>query len=204
MRYFLLISVVALSLGAYPYPKNNLIVEPGPPDCITNHADSSGLYTISINVIGHNFSGLLLLKKNNDSTIRAIMLSEMGPKILDFNLMPSDYKVNYAMKQLRRKIILKALYADFAGITGISTYGKPSVTSQNDSLNIISYKVSSNKNMIYSTNHKSSNSYAQIIDKQKKEAVIFYFCKDINSGPDSIFLQHCNFNMDIRLKKINR
>jgi hypothetical protein len=201
MRYFLLISLIALSLLVYPFSKSNQIVEPKL-ECITNNADSTGLYTISINISDNNFSGLLLFKKNNDSTIRAVMLSEMGPKILDIDLMPSSYKVNFAIKQLRRKFILKALYADFAGITGISTYRKPLEIIITDSLSIKSCKLSSNKIITYSTNSKSSNICAQIIDKQKKEAIIFYFCKEVNSCPDSIFLQHCNFNMDIRLKKI--
>ena len=152
----------------------------------TNRNDSSGLYTVNLSIYNNNFSGLLLFKKTSDSSIRAVLTTEMGPKILDLELYNTKYKVNYTIKQLNKKIILKSLYTDFASISGILRYN--------------------NKDERYFLQHFDTlkNCFVtELLNKKGRELEICYFCNKTEKSADSVFLQHFNFKMTMELRKIN-
>jgi hypothetical protein len=153
---------------------------------IINSSDSTGLYSASLTAYNNNFSGLLFFKKTSDSSIRVALTSEMGPKILDLELYNNHYKVNYAVKQLKKKIILKSLYTDFASIAGI-----------------LKYDTGNERYFKYLNDSVSNSSKTVLYNKNGQELEISYFCGNKEQNADSIFLQHFNFKMRIELRKIN-
>ena len=181
MKYLLLISIIVY------FTFNNCLAQTNySSQCnVINRNDSSGLYKFYLSVYNNNISGLLLFKKTSDSTIRAVLTSEMGPKIIDLELNNTSYKVNFAIKQLRKKIILKSFYTDFASIAGILKFNKESgryFSEQSDSSKL-------NKTVLY--------------NKKGQELEIYYFCNNNKTNADSVFLQHFNFKMRIELRKID-
>lgn len=68
---------------------------------------------MSIEAYGNNFGGIVVCKKLNSNHYRFAFLNEFGGKMLDFELENQEMKVNYAMEQLDRKIILNMLQKDF-------------------------------------------------------------------------------------------
>jgi hypothetical protein len=197
MKYLQLISlsflVIALC-GAWDNNNQQCIVTEG--------KDSTGLYSINLKIYNKNFSGLLLFKKHTDSTIRTIIASEMGPKILDLELLPETYSVNFVIKKLNKKIILNSLYNDFGAISGIFTLNKIKGSSTNSN-NETHYKLLSGKEISIKSDSVQNCTITQFFNKKEKELVIYYFCNSSHQMCDSIFLKHYNFKMNIILKRIN-
>jgi len=170
--------------------------------CLTQPNDSTGVYAIQYNILTYNLTGLLIYKKLNDSTYRAIITSEMGPKILDIILYQDDYKLNFAIKQLKRKVVIKSFYNDLVSITGLNSRHAASNTSVTDSMVTINYTLSKKNNLIYSNNLINTISNATYIVKGEKKFTIHYFYGQKNTQVDSIFLKHWDYKMDMELRKI--
>jgi len=77
-------------------------------------AFSVALYNTSIDVVGNHLSGLLLIKKMPDSTIRMVFSNEMGFKFFDFEFSPGGgFRVYSVYKKMNRKAVIKTLRHDF-------------------------------------------------------------------------------------------
>ena len=87
---------------------------------LSGASDSSTLYNINVDLRNFRFSGLMLLVKKNDSTLRMVINSEIGPKFIDIELYPSGYKCIYVFPKVNRKRVLRALHEDFGAIFGIT------------------------------------------------------------------------------------
>lgn len=86
-------------------------IESFTPDFLNSFQEKS--FKISIDAYGNNFGGIVVCKKINPNHYRFAFLNEFGGKMLDFELENQEMKVNYAMEQLDRKIILNMLQKDF-------------------------------------------------------------------------------------------
>lgn len=77
-------------------------------------AFSVALYSTSVEVVGNHLSGLLLIKKMPDSTLRMVFSNEMGFKFFDFEFAPDgNFKVYSIIKKMNRKSVIKTLRKDF-------------------------------------------------------------------------------------------
>lgn len=70
-------------------------------------------YKISIDAYGNQFGGILVAKKLDFNYFRFAFLNEFGGKMLDFELNQGELKLNYALEQLNKKVILNLLKKDF-------------------------------------------------------------------------------------------
>ena len=93
ISFFILMGISISGFAQNDFPNNM---------CITQMDDSVGLYTINYHILNYDFTGLLLFKRMNDSCYRAVLTSEMGPKILDMYLFENDFKLNFAIDQINR------------------------------------------------------------------------------------------------------
>jgi len=75
---------------------------------------SEGSFKISIEAFDNHFGGILVAKKLETNHYRFAFINEFGGKLLDFELIDRKLKLNYAIEQLDRKIILNMLEKDFA------------------------------------------------------------------------------------------
>src|SRR5690606_16993479 len=73
-----------------------------------------GSFKISIEAFDNHFGGILVAKKLEKNHFRFAFINEFGGKLLDFELIDKELKLNYAIEQLNRKIILNMLEKDFA------------------------------------------------------------------------------------------
>lgn len=168
-----------------------------------NPRDSIGLYNINVEINKYNFSGLLLLKKTNDSTIRLVMNSEMGPKLLDMELLPSGYKIIYAFKKLNKKRILKIFYEDFGALCCIIIRKKCPIVDNNLSSTEFTFNMGKKRKIIYTADSLSHKFISGRIEERKTSKSIFhYFYAPGTSEISSMKLKHQNFRMTILLNKI--
>ena len=64
-------------------------------------------------VYGNDISGILIIKKISDSTHRVVMTSDFGNKMIDFEISENDFKLNYVLPDLDKKMVINFLKNDF-------------------------------------------------------------------------------------------
>src|SRR6186713_2701013 len=115
MRYLLLISCLIIHAGCTSVYKD-LQHTTGDIHRIDRFRPviTTALYKIEVNVIGKYLSGLLLLKKMPDSSLRMVFSNEMGFKFFDFAFLPDgSFKVFSIIKQMDKKAVKTTLRKDF-------------------------------------------------------------------------------------------
>lgn len=152
-------------------PKISLTGEFFTPSYMKNFQENS--FKISIEAYGNHFGGILVAKRLENQHFRFAFLNEFGGKMLDFELIDSKLKLNYAIDELNRKTILNLLEKDFAMIFGenLTIVQK---FNQGEKIQIETYSASLNRRMKYSietTDEKETK--AELIKKQI-EAVADY------------------------------
>lgn len=174
LNRFFLFSILFLGLitaHSCSMPKISLTGEFFTPSYMKNFQENS--FKISIEAYGNHFGGILVAKRLENQHYRFAFLNEFGGKMLDFELIDSKLKLNYAIDELNRKTILNLLGKDFAMIFGENL---PIVQkfNQGEKIQIETYSASLNRRMKYSietTDEKETK--AELIKKQI-EAVADY------------------------------
>jgi hypothetical protein len=199
MRHLTLISCIIVVCMAW----GKLVAQPALPD-LCNTTDSIGLYNITMEFSKNTLSGLLILKKTNDSTLRLVLNAEMGPKLLDLELSPTGYKTIYAFKKLNRKRILNTFYEDFGSLSGILIRNKDFVIDSSQIGEIFTYNLGKQKKIVYSSEPSNARIISGKMEDGKSVKTIFnYFYDPATFTISSMKLEHQHFRMVILLNKIS-
>lgn len=89
-------------------------IETFTPPYLENFTEES--FKVSIEAFGNHFGGIMLAKRMGENHYRFAMINEFGGKLLDFELINQELKLNYAIDQLDRKMLLNLLEKDFSMI----------------------------------------------------------------------------------------
>lgn len=179
-----------------------LVAQPALPDlCNTN--DSVGLYKITMEFSKNTLSGLLILKKTNDSTLRLVLNAEMGPKLLEMELSPMGYKTIYVFKKLNKKRVLRTFYEDFGALSGILVWNKTSILDTSQFPQSFTYNLGKQKKIIYITEPANVRiNSGKVMDGKYVNTIFYYFYDPSIFGVSSLKLEHQHFRMVIILNKI--
>ena len=72
------------------------------------------LYKTTVDVVGNHLSGLLLIKKMPDSSIRMVFSNEIGFTFFDFEFAADGkFKVYSIIKKMNKRSVIKTLQHDF-------------------------------------------------------------------------------------------
>lgn len=71
------------------------------------------LYKAKIEAFGNQTGGILVIKKLNTAHHRIVFTTEFGAKIFDFEFEAADFKVNYIIEALDKKLLIRVLQRDF-------------------------------------------------------------------------------------------
>jgi hypothetical protein len=163
---------------------------------------STAWYDASVNVAGKHISGLLLVKNMPDGSTRLLFSNEAGVTFFDFEFGENgSFKVHKVIRQLDRKPVLDVLNEDFALILQRYFQGKPAQTLQNEKGELL-FAYPLGKETAYFIIGKDCGSLKefQLGSRRKRKTSVVYFGEV--TSPDSIFLKHHTFNMDIKLRKL--
>jgi hypothetical protein len=192
LRFVSLILLTSITLNAFSqHSVNGLLI------------NSNDVFVTTIDVYGKSIDGLTIFDVKDSATVRVLFTTIGGPKLLDLEMTPTSYKVNYAIKKLNKKVILKALYEDFATISGLYLMLPISAVSDEEGDSILykhqTFNISKNKDVCYIA---SSGEYHSAKMKGKKKTLfdIVYFYEGYSL--QTIVLTHHNFNMKITLTKL--
>ena len=160
------------------------------------------LYRTKADVVGNHLSGLLLIKKMPDSSLRLVFANEMGFTYFDFEFAENGkFKVHSVMKQMNKKALLKTLQKDFELVLMQKLGDTATDTRKNNGL--IYYIFQQTKGYNYYITDSIGNTLIQMERASKNKAIVEAIMKDYTDGiPDTIGITHKTFNFTIGLKRI--
>lgn len=205
MRYLILSSCLVIMLGCSSAYKH-LQVTTGDSRVLLQFkpAFSVALYKAGIDVAGHHLSGLLLIKRMPDSSMRLVFSNEMGFKFFDFEFSTGGgFKVFSIIKQMNKKAVIKTLRKDFELIMMGHIDSADVLIRKGEGL--VFYTFPQAKGYYHYITNPSGNELVRMERSSKRKPVMEAIMKHYISGiPDTIGITHKNFNFTIGLKRIER
>ena len=167
-------------------------------------AFSVALYKAGVDVAGNHLSGLLMIKRMPDSSMRLVFSNEIGFKFFDFEFSNGGgFKVFSIIKQMNKKAVIKTLRKDFELIMMELTDQANVVIRKDEGLVYYTYPQAKGYNH-YITN-SSGDELVRMERSSKRKPVMEAIMKNyINGIPDTIGITHKNFNFTIGLKRLKR
>ena len=157
------------------------------------------VYKCQMEVYGNDISGILIIKKISETTHRVVMTSDFGNKMIDFKISENDFKLNYVLADLDKKMVINFLKNDFQELLRQKYLVAESF--ENDNSNIFRSEVDKKDYFLYF--NKENALLQQIIyTKNKKEKINFTFEAKKLTFAEKIHLEHKDFKIDIKLFQI--
>lgn len=166
---------------------------------------SVALYSTSVDVVGNHLSGLLLIKKMPDSSLRMVFSNEMGFKFFDFEFAADgNFKVYAIIKKMNRKSVIKTLRKDFELVLMQHLDASPLTVRQDSSGNRYYILPQTKGYNCYITNADGSELLRAERASPSKPIAQYYMKGNTNGIPDTIGITHLNFDFTIGLKRLER
>ncbi len=80
---------------------------------VFNAGDSIRIFNMQIDYKEHNFSGLLIVKPDENGFTRAVFTTLFGMTVFDFTFNEAEFIVNRCIEQMQKKMVLNLLKKDF-------------------------------------------------------------------------------------------
>jgi len=198
---FILIGFILFQISCASYTKSfepkEKTVETFTPDYLKDFQEAS--FKISIEAFENHFGGIMVAKKLKRNHYRFAFLNEFGGKMMDFEILNRELKLNYAVEQLNRKIILKMLEKDFSMLFSEEVLIKNEFA-QNELRMLEVEKFSGNKSLFYELN-QAGNLQKITLAKNKEKASITLINNDKHLS--DIEISHGDFPIKIYLHLLN-
>jgi hypothetical protein len=205
MRYLLLSSSLFVLLSCSPVYKNWQAVT-GNAQALQKFkpAFKVALYKTKVDVAGNHLSGLLLIKKMPDSSVRIVFSNEIGFKFFDFEFATNgNFIVHSIIKQMNKEPVLKTLRKDFELILMERIDNAAVSVRKNNGL--LYYVFPQSKGYYYYITDSTSNKLVRMERASSQKTIVEATMENyINGIPDTIFVSHKKFNFTISLKRIER
>jgi hypothetical protein len=206
MRYLLLSSWLLVLFGCLPvYQKMQAVKGSAVVLQKFKPAFKVALFDTKVDVVGNHLSGLLLIKKMPDSSIRMVFSNEMGFKFFDFEFTPDgNFKVHSVIKQMNKKPVLKTLRKDFELIL-MERLNSSAVSIRRSMNGLLYYVFPQTKGYNYYITDSTGNTLERMERASKRKTIVEATMGNyINGIPDTISVVHKTFSFTIGLKQIER
>lgn len=162
------------------------------------------LYKTTVDVVGNHLSGLLLIKKMPDSSIRMVFSNEMGLSFFDFEFGANgSFKVYSIIKKMNRKSVIKTLRHDFELVLMNTLDDNKAIVKTKDEQLYFIFPQKKGYNY-YITNAGATELLHMQRASNKKPIVDAVMKNFVNGVPDTIGISHKTFTFNIGLKKIEQ
>lgn len=197
---FLVISLCFCLTACASYPKKNNFQKLDTQGTISNpyfsNLNQDYIYKANIEVYNRSLGGLFVVKKIGDQHHRIGFTTEMGQTLLDVTFYKDDFKVNYIVDELNKKMLIAILKTDFKVLITENLLATDIYSFENQ---IIKKAILDNKTYYYSEDTKT----LKIIRANKrKEKVRFLFSEISDNIAQQIEINHSNIKLKINLKSI--
>lgn len=162
-------------------------------------AGNDYVYKCQIDIYKNHVSGILIIKKLNETTHRVALTSDFGNKLIDFEISEQDFKLNYVIPDLDKKIVINFLKNDFRQL--LRRQYPVNESFENSEYDIYLSKLG-NKAYYLFFSKENGLLNTMIYTKNNKEKVDFSFEAKKHIFADSINLQHKDYKINIKLFQI--
>lgn len=161
------------------------------------------LYNASVDVVGNHLSGILLLKKMPDSSIRVVFTNEMGVSFFDFEYPQSGgFVVHSIMKKMNKKAVKKTLRHDFELV--LMNRLNEDRAELKKSNKVLYHIYPQEKGFHYYITDTANNNLIRMERASVRKIVVNAIMQDYKYGiPDTIGISHTGFEFNIGLKRIS-
>lgn len=157
------------------------------------------VYKCQMDIYKNHVSGILIIKKLNETTHRVALTSDFGNKLIDFEISDQNFKLNYVLPDLDKKIVINFLKNDFQQL--LKRQYPVSESFENENAKIYLSKIDNKSYYLFF--NKDNNMLKQIIyTKNNREKIDFTFDAKKHIFADSLNLQHKDFKINIKLFQI--
>lgn len=159
------------------------------------------IYKCQMEVYGNDISGIVIIKKLSSNTHRVVMTTDFGNKMIDFEISQSDFKLNYVLPDLDKKMVINFLKNDFRILL---KHRYPVLeTFENTDSRVFTSK--DDKKLTYLFYDKNSDLLKSIvIAENSKEKINISFDAKKHIFADNIDIQHKDFKIKIKLTQISK
>lgn len=201
MRYLLIsLSVFILSCSSYPKRQQFKLTETVKESSINPYFSDVAkdyVYKADISIFNKNFSGIFIVKKLGKDEHRVVFTTEMGTTIFDFSFLPNEFKVNYIVPDMNKKILIRILEKDFKALITENPFLKTSFKKNEET--ILECVLDDSRHFYYS---KEQQLYKIVRVANGKEKVEFLFSEIDRNKATSIKISHKKLDLNILLKAI--
>jgi hypothetical protein len=161
-------------------------------------ASKDYVYKAKITLYSKTFGGIFIVKKIAEANHRIVFTTEMGSKLFDFSFKNDDFKVNYILENMNKKMLLNILEKDFRVL--IREHLKPINNSIKGTSELIETELFSKK-YYYAFDQGELRSISRVKSGKEKVQIIFSEINDATAK--NIQILHYNIKLKIQLKFIN-
>tara|TARA_R110000868_G_scaffold21614_12_gene89600 strand:- start:25538 stop:26146 length:609 start_codon:yes stop_codon:yes gene_type:complete len=202
MKY-LLISLTVLLFACSSYPKkHNLERKIGARPTISNPYFSDMakdyIYKAKINFVEKSFGGIFVVKKLGDEHHRVVFTTEMGNKIFDFSFIKNEFKINFILKEINKKILINFLKRDFYVLINEN----PKILNQYEKTGDTIFMETQINNNTYFYLTADQQLHQILETRGNKEKSDYIFTEVENNHAKEIKIRHKNIKLTIDLKAI--
>lgn len=159
------------------------------------------LYKASVDVYGNHISGLMFFKTMPDSSQNVVFATETGLTFFSFSWSKSgEFKVQHVIEKLDRKLVINLLRKDLELILVPSTYKNKARLEPG---NVYSVQFKKEQIFFFVSQDCNSISKAEVRHQDKIKTKVLFFPQTKNV-PDSVNIEHLNFNMQLALGRLSR
>jgi len=159
--------------------------------------DTDYAYRADVEVYGKELSGLFMVKRMDSVAHRMVLTTDFGNTLIDMTIGNEQFKVNYVMEDLDRKMVLKLLQEDFN--TLLSPQQQAIVHHRLVSQDV--YQVKGKSDAYYFMDKESGYLSKIVKASPRKEQVVYEFKTSDGKTADQIEIIHKSIRLKIRLTK---
>ncbi len=159
------------------------------------------VYKCQMEVYGNDISGIVILKKISNDKHRVVMTTDFGNKMIDFEVSQTDFKLNYVLPDLDKKMVINFLKNDFQ----LLLKKQFPISEKFENPNAEVFVSNLDADSYYLFFNKDTKLLSQIVyTKNKKEKIDFNFEAKNPIFADNINIQHKDFKIKIKLTQITK
>ena len=159
-------------------------------------------YETQVEAVGRKFSGIMIMKRMPDSSLRIVFSNKPGIKFFDFEFLPdSGFRVLYIMNELNKEAVIKTLRKDFEVLLFLYTSPDKGYLLKGAGRNYYAFPRENGFNY-YITDSGCLELLLIQRASNRKPVVDINIKYSADFSPDTIGIRHRNVNFTIGLKKM--
>ena len=156
------------------------------------------IYKAKINFGEKSFGGIFVVKKLGPDHHRVVFTTEMGNKLLDFSFIKNEFRINFILSEMNKKMLINLLKKDFF----VLTHENVNILNHYRKMGDSTYFEAKIRNNTYFYLTRDERLHKILETKGSKGKSDYIFIELENDHAGEIKIRHKNIGLTIDLKAI--